>query len=144
MLTPMIVRHVSAESPSVLAEPLFSVIGAPNVILDTVKRGEDDDLAPNHRAKTSVILRLYEAYGGHARALLRVSNKLAVKKAYLSNVLEDSLETIEPLDSNEASQLFEINFHGFQFQTVKLYLETNSDDHRERSQFSHSCCLIYG
>lgn len=37
----------------------FRIYGAPNVILDTVKKAEDSD---------DFILRLYEAYGGHATA----------------------------------------------------------------------------
>jgi alpha-mannosidase len=41
----------------------FSVSGALNVILDTVKRGEDDDFSSADAQKT-VIVRLYEAYGG--------------------------------------------------------------------------------
>lgn len=39
----------------------FTISNAPNVILDTVKRAEDSD---------EIILRLYEAYGGHAKATL--------------------------------------------------------------------------
>jgi len=43
------------------AKSYFTISNAPNVILDTVKRAEDSD---------EIILRLYEAYGGHARAML--------------------------------------------------------------------------
>ena len=92
------------------------------MILDTIKRGEDDDLAPHHKAKTTAILRLYEAYGGHARAILRVSKKLSIKRAYLSNILEDSLVHLEPLEGGDREQLYEIKFRGFQVQTVKLVL----------------------
>lgn len=50
----------------------FSVLGARNVILDTVKRGEEDCFS-SHSAGggaggETVILRLYEAYGGSATA----------------------------------------------------------------------------
>jgi hypothetical protein len=41
----------------------FHVEGARNVIIDTVKRGEDDDFASADAPKT-VIVRLYEAFGG--------------------------------------------------------------------------------
>lgn len=50
---------------------LFEVIGAPNVILETVKRSDDDDLDKKGAAK-HLVLRLYEAYGGHAHAQLRM------------------------------------------------------------------------
>ena len=50
---------------------LFSVENAPNVILETIKRGDDDDHSKKAK-ETSVVLRLYEAYGGHAQARLRM------------------------------------------------------------------------
>lgn len=43
------------------AMPKFHIEGAPNVVLDTIKKAEDSN---------DVILRLYECYGGHARAKL--------------------------------------------------------------------------
>lgn len=39
--------------------PQFRIEGAPNVVLDTIKKAEDTD---------DLIVRLYEAYGGHATA----------------------------------------------------------------------------
>lgn len=51
---------------------LFNVSGAPNVILETVKRGDDDDFSTNSKKERTVILRLYEAFGGHAQASLNV------------------------------------------------------------------------
>jgi len=45
-------------------------VDAPNVILETVKRSDDDELS--NEADTHIILRLYEAYGGHANAKLRM------------------------------------------------------------------------
>ena len=41
----------------------FTVSNAPNVILDTVKCAENP-------GSGEIILRLYEAYGGHAKAVL--------------------------------------------------------------------------
>lgn len=43
------------------AVPQFTIENAPNVILDTIKLAEDSN---------DVIIRLYEAYGGHAKARL--------------------------------------------------------------------------
>jgi len=46
--------------------------GSPNVVLETVKRGEDDaSINPNpikKRDSTNIILRIYEAYGGRGTA----------------------------------------------------------------------------
>jgi alpha-mannosidase len=68
------------------ADPIsFSLEGARNVALETIKRGEDDfdltdgDNASNHvgvedglGGKKTVILRLYERLGGHASVRLNV------------------------------------------------------------------------
>lgn len=43
------------------AMPKFHIEGASNVVLDTIKKAEDSN---------DIILRLYECYGGHARAKL--------------------------------------------------------------------------
>ncbi|KZS95622.1 hypothetical protein SISNIDRAFT_452270 [Sistotremastrum niveocremeum HHB9708] len=70
----------------------FKVEGAPNVILETIKRGDDDFDTYSLQEKggeKSVVLRLYEAYGGHASARLRVSGRVGVKKVFVTGLLED-------------------------------------------------------
>ncbi|KAJ7478887.1 hypothetical protein FB451DRAFT_1172021 [Mycena latifolia] len=52
----------------------FTLNGAPNVLLKTIKRGEDDSFKPGRR--TTIVLRLYEALGGHGQAQLRVMHGL--------------------------------------------------------------------
>ncbi|KAI7865191.1 galactose mutarotase-like domain-containing protein [Spinellus fusiger] len=64
--------------------PQISIEGAPNVVLDTIKKAEDSD---------DIILRLYEAYGGHAKAQLVSS--LPIQSLHICNLLEDKLESIE-------------------------------------------------
>lgn len=49
---------------------IFAIENAPNVILETVKRSDDDEFSKN--GDMHIILRLYEAYGGHANAKLRM------------------------------------------------------------------------
>ena len=71
---PVIVRY-STESVGVASNALassspFKVTGAPNVALETIKRGEDDTSETD--GKRTVILRLFEQYGGHAKAALRM------------------------------------------------------------------------
>lgn len=41
--------------------PQFKIDNAPNVVLDTIKKAEDSN---------DIIIRIFEAYGGHARARL--------------------------------------------------------------------------
>jgi alpha-mannosidase len=54
---------------SLAAKSPFRVAGAPNVKLETVKRGEDDEVSGE--GDKTIILRLYEHFGGHARATLK-------------------------------------------------------------------------
>ncbi|KAJ1721115.1 Glycoside hydrolase, 38 vacuolar alpha mannosidase [Coemansia erecta] len=64
------------------SSPFFSVTGAPNVVLDAVKVAEDD--------KQSFIVRMYEAYGGHARALL--TSRLHSSSITKVNILEHPID----------------------------------------------------
>lgn len=109
--------------------------GARNVFLDTVKRGEydsfekavnlDDDKSVT---TTTVILRLYEAYGGHAHARLLISCHLPVVKAFTTNLLEDEDEELYVLRSSDYSSdggsgcTLSLSFRGFEVKTVKLVL----------------------
>jgi alpha-mannosidase len=62
----------------------ISLGGAPNVILETIKRGEDDEADGTF----CVILRMFEQYGGHARATL---------KLYVSFTMPCSIRQYSPL-----------------------------------------------
>ncbi|KAJ7652628.1 galactose mutarotase-like domain-containing protein [Mycena rosella] len=66
---------------------------ASNVFLETVKRAEDDTLEAGGRR--TVVLCLYEAFGGHAYTELRIASELSVEAVYLTNLLEDSAEDEE-------------------------------------------------
>ncbi|KAJ6546194.1 glycoside hydrolase family 38 protein [Mycena vulgaris] len=99
----------------------FTVSGAPNVFLETIKRGEDDTLKAS--GATTVVLRLYEAFGGHAQAQLRIAAGLDVEAAYVTNLLEDVAEDVEltllrPEGGRELG--VDLTFRGFEVKTVKL------------------------
>lgn len=95
------VRCLPSGAPEVvpsLKQP-FAVEGARNVFLETVKRGEYDsfDAVANMDDKsspTTIVLRLYEAFGGHAQAKLVISSHLPVVKAFTTNLLEDEDEEL--------------------------------------------------
>lgn len=111
----------------IISRPPFRIHGAPNVILETVKRGDDDSFETSdegNKATTTIILRLYEAFGGHARALLHVSSAFSVAKAYSANLLEDDLEELHIFRSRNGLDDIEIklDFRGFEVKTVKLVL----------------------
>ncbi|THH17029.1 hypothetical protein EW146_g3709 [Bondarzewia mesenterica] len=103
----------------------FSLFGAHNVILETVKRG---DLDSDVDGKRTVVLRLYEAYGGHANVDLRVSGSLPVVDAYATNLLEDDkgaeLLDFKRIDAegSAADYVVKLAFRGFEVKTVKLVL----------------------
>ncbi|KAJ1900621.1 Glycoside hydrolase, 38 vacuolar alpha mannosidase [Coemansia sp. IMI 209127] len=96
----------------------FGLSGARNVVLDTVKMAED---APN-----CVIVRLYEAYGGHARA--RLTTRLNVTAAEKTNLLEEKIEDLK-LESSVASKAggkgksIDIRLKPFEIVTVKLVVK---------------------
>jgi alpha-mannosidase len=144
------------------------------VFLETVKRGEDDSWHPTALdseigstdsgdsgatfATTSttgtgdgglepnmtVILRLYEAYGGHAHARLKIAGHLAtyVSAAYVTNMLEDNDAVLKLLRAGDegavmsgiggedaSSALIDLHFRGFEVKTVKLVIQHSKIDH---------------
>lgn len=105
----------------------FKVAGASNVLLDTVKRGDDDDYLSKGATK-SVICRLYESKGGHARAELVTT--LPVRKATIVDLLERNIEDVEIVSSpkSDCKKRMQLAFRGFQVVTVKLELGEGSDN----------------
>ena len=111
----------------------FSLRGAPNVFLETIKRGELDDFTSKAAGHPkTVILRLYEAFGGHARATLNIADHVSVRRAYVTNLLEDETETLRVMRADdEASDpssggpaVIHLHFHAFEVKTVKLEIES--------------------
>jgi alpha-mannosidase len=87
------------------------------LVLDTVKRGEDDedvsrgDLAP--KKGRSVVLRVYDSLGGRARGTIQTD--WDVKRVAKVNLLEDELEDIEIKDGK-----FDIELRPFEVASYKL------------------------
>lgn len=126
-------------SSSLAFAPPVRLANAPNVFLETIKRGDLDVLSSSEGefGKTSIVLRLYEAYGGHAKAYLLISKELSalIEAVYLTNILEDEvdddahgeglgqLRLTNSINSSE-KQCY-IEFHGFQVRTVKIILKSS-------------------
>jgi len=107
-------------------KPPFEVHDAPNVFLETVKRGDGDSLT-HHKSETTIILRLYEAYGGHAQATLKVTSHIPVHKAFVTNLLEDHGDQLNILrvdDTKHTAAMLKLDFRGFEVKTVKLVIGT--------------------
>jgi len=127
--------HSTVQKAVAEAKGPFRVEGAPNVILDTVKRGEDDDYLSKKGSSGSpgktVICRLYESKGGHARATLVTS--LPVKSATVVDLLERKLHDVNVVASvsgskSDSRKKIQLAFRGFEIVTVKLELEADADD----------------
>ena len=100
------------------------------MFLETIKRGDlDVDGKGGHR---TIVLRLYEAYGGHTTVGLEI-NVPGVVAAYETNLLEDdagaealALErtTGEREGQRPSGETLSIRlaFRGFEVKTVKLVL----------------------
>jgi len=111
----------------------FIVVGAPNVILDTIKRSDDEQHTSSPAQPSAVILRLYEAFGGHAKAQLKIGGHLRVIKATVTNLLEDELESLDVTEFEDSSSI-PIPFRGFQVITVKLKLAPSGHSAEVRSK----------
>lgn len=110
----------TSSAPLLKAKPPFIIEGARNVFLETVKRGLDDDFK-SHEAP-SVVLRLYEAFGGHGSIKLKLAKHLSVVKVLVTNLLEDEIEELNVYEAEDSSSVVKLHFHGFEVKTVKLVL----------------------
>jgi len=93
--------------------------GNPSLILDAVKRGEDDeDVSRGElavRKGKSVILRIYESLGGMSRGTIETT--LDVKKVWKTNILEDDEDEITIKDGK-----IWIELRAFEVATFRLQL----------------------
>jgi len=98
----------------------IAVAGSASLVLDCIKRGEDDEDVSRgeleKRKGRSVILRIYESMGGKSRGTIKTT--LDVKKVFKTNVLEDDLEELKYSSSGEV----EIELRPFEVATFRLQL----------------------
>jgi alpha-mannosidase len=123
---PMKIHHHA--SPSSISPLLssFKIEGNPAIILDTIKRGENDEDVwydgsysgiPASKGRC-VIVRVFDCLGGKARGTLRWGD-VPVKKVEKCNLLEDGGEEVVMLESGEGA---EIEVRAFEVASYKLSL----------------------
>lgn len=110
----------SDEAKSTLATYPVQLTGDASLVLDCVKRGEDDEDVSRgelpKRKGQSVICRVYDSLGGQSRGT--VKTVWDVKKVWKTNILEDDGEEIA-LDKEGG---FEIQLGRFEVATYRLQL----------------------
>lgn len=110
----------SSEIAALATYPV-KLTGNDSLILDCVKRGEDDeDVSQNSgiapRKGRSVILRIYDSLGGHS--IGTITTIWAVKKVFKTNILEDDGEEV----SVDKDGSFNISLKPFEVATYRLQL----------------------
>lgn len=104
---------------SLTTTSLVRLDGAPSVILDTIKRGDDDDFM-SKQGQTSVICRFYESKGGHAKA--KLSFGVPIVSARIVDLLERPLSDVELKKAKDGSSVATISFRGFEVKTLQLII----------------------
>lgn len=111
----------------------FHIHDAPNLIIDTIKRGEDDeDVSRGElplRKGHSIILRIYDALGGKNRGFLTWSDAVKVRKVVKTNALEDEIEDLKGLgelhdmENGGKKKGITVEVRAFEIVTLKLVME---------------------
>jgi alpha-mannosidase len=116
---------VLARKPKTLSlDSPIKLVGEPSIILDAVKRGEDDedvstgDLLPARKGKC-VIVRMYESLGGKSRAAIKTT--WDVKKVTKVNILEDELPGEDELEKDGDGN-YPVVLRPFEVATYRLWL----------------------
>jgi alpha-mannosidase len=103
----------------VMAKPPVKLSGDKALVLDTVKRGEDDEDVSRGELPVkegrSVILRIFDSLGGKAKGTVETAWDVA--RVAKVNLLEDELEDVEFKDGK-----FEVVLRPFEVATYKLVL----------------------
>jgi len=118
--SPMRVVGRPARASQLLGESPVRLTGDSSLVLDTVKRGEDDEdvSRSQHLVKRkgkSVILRIYDSLGGRSRGTVQTTWK--VERVWKTNLLEDDLEKVAICDGK-----FDVDLRPFEVATYRLQL----------------------
>ena len=121
---PLVIEKANSDTAACNAAfRAVSITGAPSLIMDAVKRGEDDEDVSTGGIATrrgrSVILRVYESLGGKSRGYIR--STLPVKRVWKCNILEDDGEELK-FQKMDGGIAVEIELRAFEVATFRLQL----------------------
>ncbi|PKY07994.1 alpha-mannosidase [Aspergillus campestris IBT 28561] len=122
---PLVLRASSASrGPPTQPFQAVSVKGAASLILDAIKRGEDDedisrDTLPK-RAGKSIILRVYESLGGKSRG--RICSHFPIREAWKCNVLEDNETALTLRQEADGEVCADVELRAYEVATYRLQL----------------------
>nr|XP_018263421.1 uncharacterized protein I303_03290 [Kwoniella dejecticola CBS 10117]OBR85579.1 hypothetical protein I303_03290 [Kwoniella dejecticola CBS 10117] len=115
-------RTISNKSLDGLRKIQFNILGerSETLILDTVKRGEDDA----KEGKRTVVLRIFESQGARAKGVLRVEGVSARALNWVNILEERMLDEGEPRwrEVDDSSIEVDLSFRGFEVKTLQLIL----------------------
>ncbi|KAG0143248.1 hypothetical protein CROQUDRAFT_661493 [Cronartium quercuum f. sp. fusiforme G11] len=125
---PLHVRYVDNEAKAASGSAeVFRLEGrgAKNVFLDAVKRGDDDTFGfRSGKQSKSVIVRLYEAFGGSTS--LELITKLPIQDVEVVDILERLVGTVPVVQTSSSEgvveQAIKLNFKAFEVKTLRLVL----------------------
>lgn len=108
----------TSKSSSILQA--ITLAGNPSLILDCMKRGEDDEDVsrgelPKRRGR-SIILRIYESLGGTSRGTIKVDKILGIQRVWKTSALEDDETELQ------GNQEVDIELRPFEVATYRLQL----------------------
>jgi alpha-mannosidase len=125
-------RSTSASTSSPILNA-FHIHGASNLVLDTIKRGEDDEDVSRGELPVkeghSVILRIYDSLGGKSKGVL-TWGQLKAKKVVKCNALEDDekdgeleVQIVDVQGGGEEKLGVKLEVRAFEIVTLKVLLE---------------------
>lgn len=122
---PLVMERVASDTSAFdAAMRSISIRGALSVILDVIKRGEDDEDVSTGGLPTrpgkSVIVRVYESLGGKARGCLH--STLPVKRIWKCNALEDDEKELGVHQEKDGGCVAMIELRAFEVATYRLQL----------------------
>jgi alpha-mannosidase len=103
---PVMAEKVKASNGSTPANQSYFSITGDNVIIDSVKKAEDDN---------GIIVRMYEAHGARGRRTF--STSLAIRKVIETNLMEKEEREIKSVKGK-----VELSFSPFQIRTLKIMI----------------------